>query len=180
MKNLKMMALIGLLVAGFSATAQDSSARMLHVNVQNSQNSQENISINLPVGFLKSMAPMVQQHINQAFEDGSVQDELNQHGVDLQAMWQSIRDNGPMNLVDISQNDSKISVRTTETHLVVNIDENGEGTARMEMPIEVLDALFGEDGQINVDRLVAVLDELETQDLFNMTSENETVRVWID
>ena len=179
MKSMKMIAMIGMLVAGFSATAQDR-ARMLHVSVQDTQNTQNNMSMNLPMGFLQSMAPMVQQHVNQAIEEGNVRDELAANGIDLEGMWQSIRDNGPMQLMEIVEDDTTITVRTTETHLVVNVVEGDNTNAHMEMPIQVLDALFVEGDEFNVERLVEALDGLESQDLFNLTSDEQTVRVWID
>ena len=180
MKNTKWIALIAILTAGFVVSAQDTAARILHVTVQDNVNTQNSVSINLPMGFLRSLAPMVQQHTNQVLEDENLRGKLEEKGIDLKFIWQTIRENGPTELVEVNEKDTRYVVKTTETHLVVNVDEDSGDGALIEMPIEVLDALFGDNGDLNIEALIDVLEGLENQDLFSLTSDEQDVRIWID
>ena len=150
---------------------------MLHVEMRVTEEGQAEpieINLNIPFGLLRSMAPNVQEHIGEI--------NLGEHeSVDLQAIWQEIRNAGPNNYVDIKSEDADVVVSTTESHVNIDVTSAEEGNIKIRVPLALGDLLFANANleEIDIEELIDSLSEMEG-DLVTIEGDRVNGRVYID
>jgi len=99
---------------------------------------------------------------------------------DLRRMWNELKSAGDADLVTVEEKDESVRVARRGGLVEVRVDRKGREEVRVEVPVEVVDALLsGEGEELNVK---AAIRQLRTRrgDIVRVNDENSTVRVWID
>lgn len=163
-----MSILITLIAASFAMAAQP----MLHFELLDSSQGGEptEIKLNLPLSMLNTMSEQFNQAIDEIDLDGQE--------IDLRAIWQEVKNVGPNEYVQIKGEDGNISVSTTGTHILVNINEKDQDI-EVKVPYQVAEILFGTEHP-DLNNLVDSLLEMRGEDLVSIRGTQMTGRLWID
>jgi len=168
----KRIVMIAVLVfTAFAALAQNKTEPMLSIEFRGEDGQEMNMTV--PVNMLEQFAPQIQQ----ALRDLTIDDKE----INLFEIWESIRDAGPNEFLEVNSDDADIKVSTTETHLRVDVNEKNEGkNLEVMVPLALGDALFANatfDYQTALDALLSV-----EGDLVRVRSADDSifVRVYIN
>jgi hypothetical protein len=99
---------------------------------------------------------------------------------DIRRMWAELKSAGDTDLVTVEDEGENVRVGRKGGLVEVRVERKGKEEVKVEIPVEVVDALFSGDGEeLNVK---AALVQLQTRrgDIVRVNDENSTVRVWID
>ena len=158
-----------------SAFTMAGEGKMIRVEVlEQSGETPNEIKLNLPLSMLASLAPQVQQAIEQGLDEG----ELNGQQIDFRSIWREVRATGPNNYVEVNGEDGNITVSTTDTHLEINVTEDGKNL-QARVPLELGDAIFDAESFGNFEDLYELLANFEG-DLLTVVGDEVNVRVWVD
>ncbi len=169
--------------SGSSQTATPSSHdRWLHVRVTNPGKNEETVRVNLPLELAEKVLPTINKN---RLHSGKVSfDDVDCHGVDLQALVDAVRTSKDGEFVTVQSKDSDVRVAKQNGYLFVHVFEKNRpkhSQVEVKVPMKVVDALFSA-GKDELD-LVAALHALSFQgdtELVSVKDEENTVRVWID
>ena len=174
--------LLGFGFALFLAVAPAAAAeRWLHVHVVEDGGAGDTVRVNLPFSMIESVLPLVQA---ENLSGGKLRiDDHDFEGVDLRAMWKSLRNAGDVDFVTVDGTDGKVRVSRAGQYLLATVEGRGEDreNVRVRVPVAVLDALFSGSGD-EID-LVAALHALADQgdgELVRVEDGDSRVRVWVD
>ena len=159
-----------ILAIGGWATAQ---TPMIRLSVQESSLGDEPtaIELTLPLTMLQAMKPTIQEALQ------NIDMETEGH-LDIYAIWQEIKNVGPNEYVTIEDGNETVRVFTTETHLMVNVNQS-DGEIELSVPLAVVDAILGQE-EMDVEALIATLESMQGQDLVTVVGTDVNVRVWIE
>ncbi len=164
----KVMIMSAILAISVAAVAADSKTINIHFT---DSGEGTNVEMSFPLSVVESFVPQISAALQEIEHEG--------HQIDFVKIWESVKDAGPMDFVEVSSVDADIKVSTTETHLLVTVDEKQEGHhINVTVPLALGNALFsGEtiDAQAIMDALASIQGNL-------VTIESETIngRVWIE
>jgi hypothetical protein len=182
-KTLGLAGLAALMLAGTAgmARAQGPAKAWLHVRVEEA-NRQSKVSVNLPISVVDAAlqaAPeefMSNGHIHlgkMGKKDLSVSD--------LRKAWNEMKASGDAEFATVEDEDQTVRVARAGNVMLVHVKKlDGKESVRVEVPIEVVDALFsGQGEELNI---CAGFAELQKRrgDIVRVHDENSTVRIWID
>ena len=181
MRRAVSMALVGMsaaLVAGPSLRAQAPSP-WLHVRVEEARGAK--VSVNLPLSVVEVALKAAPETVI-----GHEKIHLGLEGrdlrlADIRKMWQELKKSGDVDLVSAEDGDEKVTVAKKGDLVLVRVEKAGgrEG-AHVEVPAEVVDALFAGEGEtLNVRGALAKL-QTRRGDIVRVNDKDSTVRVWID
>lgn len=166
------------LVPGARLVAQ-TAIPWLHVRVEEPRRSAR-VHVNLPLNVvevaLKAAPGVIESH-------GRIHLGREGKGIavaDLRRMWSELKAVGDTDLVTVEDKDESVRVARRGGLVEVQVDRKGKEAVRVEVPVEVVDALLsGEGEELNVK---AAIDQLRNRrgDIVRVNDENSTVRVWID
>jgi hypothetical protein len=95
-------------------------------------------------------------------------------------MWGELKKAGDTELVSVEDQDENVRVARRGAVVEVKIDRKGKEAVKVEVPVEVVDALLsGEGEELNVRAALAQLQK-RRGDIVRVNDENSTVRIWID
>lgn len=166
------------------ARPQSTSAgdRWLHVRVSNPESKEETVRVNVPLELAEKVLPTINKD---RLQHGRVRvDQIDCHGVDLQALVAAVRTSKDGEFVTVQNKDSDVRVAKQNGYLFVHVfDKNSPKKSQVEvkMPMKVVDALFSA-GKDELD-LVAALHALSSQgdtELVTVKDRENNVRVWLD
>ena len=138
-------------------------AKMITVNFEDKRDDGVKVNLSLPLSFLESLKPQIQQMLAQV-EQGDVP-------VDFVGLWQAIKETGPNDYLEVNNEDGHIKVSTTESHLICHVDSQKEGEIRVTIPLAVGEALIGSSDKFDYDHLVAALESMNGKDLVTIEGE---------
>lgn len=181
MRRAVLAAVLGMsaaLSAGTSARAQ-APGPWLHVRVEEARGAK--VSVNLPLSVvevaLKAAPETVigREHVHLGLKGRDLR------LADLRKMWQELKSSGDVDLVTAEDREETVTVAKKGDLVLVRVEKAGgrEG-AHVEVPAEVVDALFAGEGETL--NLRAALAKLQTRrgDIVRVNDKDSTVRVWID
>jgi hypothetical protein len=174
------MTLVGMgaaLSAGPSLLAQAQSP-WLHVRVEEAKGAK--VSVNLPLSVVEVALKAAPETV---FGDDKIQ--LGAKGrhlrlTDIRKMWQELKASGDVDLVQAEDGDEKVTVTKKADLLIVRVEKaGGREEVHVEVPAEVVDALFAPEGEALDVR--GALAKLQTRrgDIVRVNDKDATVRVWI-
>jgi hypothetical protein len=155
--------------------------KWLHVRVEDNGADEERISVNIPLSLVESMLPLIE--IDE-FHKGKFDLDGELEGIDLRELAAALRDAPDAEFVKVESKNEQVHVSKEGDFIIVRAEDRGgrsNETVRVRMPLSVIDALMGEDGD-ELD-LVAAVRELSRYDddaLVDVVSDDSSVRVWID
>ncbi len=99
---------------------------------------------------------------------------------DFRRMWSELKKVGDTDLVTVEEKDESVRVARRGGLVEVRIERKGKEEVKVEVPVEVVDALLSGDGdELNVKAALAQLQK-RRGDIVRVNDENSTVRIWID
>lgn len=170
MKKL-MVLLLTLSMAGAAFAQAKEPAYMINVDMTNFGGEQGNVKMSLPLTFLESMRPQLEDFLMQVHEGD--------HGVDIKALWESVKDAGPTEFIHVDGPDGKVSVKTDEEFLLVDLTNDEVQDLKVKIPLTLFEALMTDVENIDYDAIMETLKGMAGQDLITVDSEEIVGRVWI-
>ncbi|CAM2010344.1 hypothetical protein [Acanthopleuribacter pedis] len=146
-------------------------AYMINVDLQNFGGEQGNMKMSLPLTFIESMRPQIEEILTEVHEGD--------HGVDIKALWASIRDAGPTEFVQVDGPEGKVSVKTDEEFLMVNVTNDEVQDLQVKIPLTLFEAIMTDVDKIDYEAIIETLKGMAGQDLVTIDSEEIVGRVWI-
>jgi hypothetical protein len=154
--------------------------RYLHVRV-NGGSAHELVRINVPLSLAEKVIPAINQG---QLRNGKVQiGSLAANDVNLKVILEALRTAPAGEFVTVQEKDSDVRVAKEGGQMVVHVsDKKGKEKVDVTIPWEVAQALASDanDGQLNVEAAVKALENVGDVTLVTVTSNDESVRVWID
>lgn len=148
--------------------------RNLNVHFVDHREGGSEVTMSLPVTMISSF----EGQIREAF---TAIKENNQSGIDFFELWRAVRETGPNEYLEVNQENTKIKVSTTETHLICDVEGLEElAEVKIKIPLVLGDALLGNADAFDYDYAINVLNNMSGQDLVLIQSEDIEGRVWID
>lgn len=162
--------------AAFAATP------WIHIEVTERGSQDTHVKVNLPLSVVKLALELAPEKL---VVDGKLKLDGLDKDLDLNAirqMWTELRNAGDSEFVTVQEEDTDVSVRIVGDQLRVNVTEKDDGgdNVDIQVPIDVVDALFSSEGDsLNLSRAIR---ELENQrgDIVRVQDDENTVRIWID
>lgn len=160
------------------APAAEAPTPWLHVRVEEPGRSSR-VHVNLPLNVvevaLKAAPEALESH-------GRI---FGHHGQgitvsDFRRMWSELKRVGDTDLVTVEDKDENVRVARRGGLVEVRVERKGKEAVKVEVPIEVVDALLSGDGEeLNVRAALAQLQK-RRGDLVRVNDDTSTVRIWID
>ncbi len=168
---------LSLLAGAASADTQ----RWLHIKVHEQTGDRAKISVNLPVSMIEKVAPLVENHglhgrhlrVNDADIDGA----------ELRELWQAMREAGDGQYVTVDSDHEEVRIRKENGFMLVNANDRRERGEQVEVkiPLAVVDALFSGTGdELDLAAAMRALADTGHGELVTVTSDDATVRIWVD
>ena len=163
-----------------SAAAQETARPWIHIHVTDQGEKAANVQVNLPLSVVEiglSAAP------DKVVEKGRLKlKNANLNVEDLRLMWQDLREVGDAEFVSVEDKDQHVRISRRGNTLHINVDDQtGQNEkVRIEIPIEVVDALFdGEGDELN---LRGAIRRRGTQrgEIVRVDDGDKKIRIWID
>ena len=100
---------------------------------------------------------------------------------DLRKMWSELRATGDMEFATVQDEDQTVRIARKGDLVLVHVDKpSGQAAVRVEIPVDVVDALLSAPGdQLDLRAAFAQLQK-RRGDIVRVHDEHSTVRIWID
>lgn len=168
--------LAALAVAALAAPSQAKENYWFHVTVDEGQGAK--VTVNLPLALAEKALPMLPFHEEMKWSHHS-----GPHGVsfaEVRELWAEVKGSPDMTFVTVEEDDETVKVWKAEGFVFVEVrDQGGAESVDVRVPIEVVDALFG-DGEIDFTAAIEALAERGGGDLVTVRERDDNIRVWID
>ena len=182
-RTLGLAGALALMVAAPVRSEPPTSRAWLHVRVEE-PSKQSKVSVNLPISVVDAA---LQAAPEKFMSNGHIHlGHMGPHGreiavSDLRKAWNEMKATGDAEFATVEDEDQKVRVARAGNIMLVHVQKlDGKESVRVEVPIEVVDALFsGQGEELN---LRAGFAELQKRrgDIVRVRDENSTVRIWID
>jgi hypothetical protein len=161
-------------------TAAQGRSPWVHVRVEE-RAGQSKVSVNLPFSVVEAALQAAPEKV---LADGHI--HLGRHGddmsvADLRKAWNELKASGDAEFVTVEEEDQKVRVARAGDLVLVHVEKpGGREAVRVEVPMEVVDALLsGNSDELNVRAAVTKL-QGRRGDIVRVNDDHATVRVWID
>lgn len=163
-----------------SVAAQGPTA-WLHVRVEEAAR-KSRVSVNLPVSVVEAALQAAPEKI---VSKGRVR--LGHEGghdvqvADLRRAWTELKATGDAELVRVEEEDETVRIARAGGLVLIHVDKPaGKESVRVEVPVDVVDALLsGEGDELNI-RAAFTLLQKRRGDIVRVNDDDSTVRIWID
>ena len=166
-----------LLLCGSLVMAQ--SSHWLHVEIEKVGAEGEQVKVNVPLGVVETVLPMIEQ---KELTKGTVRlGEMPLTVPQMREIWQSLKSEGDFELASIQDGNTDLRVFKEGDYLYVRSTEDAEQEISVTLPSAVVDALLsGEGDELNVMAAAKALAQSDEGELVSIKDGKETVRVWVD
>lgn len=154
----------------------------IHVRVVEDGGAGQKVSVNLPLSMVDVALDVLEKH--ERFDRGEIlfdhDDEITVE--DLRRAWKELRAAGDGEFVTVEDGGESVRVSRRAGKVLVEVhDDDGEESVRVEVPVEIVDALLGGEGdRLDVRAAVSVLTETTRGEIVSVRDGGTEVRVWID
>jgi len=155
----------------------------VHVRVEEEGRGSK-VAVNLPISVVDAALQAAPETIA---ADGHI--HLGRYGhdrhdlsvADLRRAWAELKSSGDAEFVSVEDDDETVKISRAGGLVLVHVEKpSGKESVRVEVPIEVVDALLSAQGdELNVRAAFAELQK-RRGDIVRVHDENSTVRIWID
>jgi hypothetical protein len=174
------LALVGMLALALPAAAAGPAA-WLHIKVDESGAKANTVRVNLPLGVVEALAPVMDQEFSKHAKIDTG-DKAIKKG-DLKAMLAAVRDVDEAEFVRVEGEGENVQVAKVKGKLVVRVREKGQAQDKVtiQIPMEVADALLSAPGdELNFSAALEVLKQKGSGPLVTVDDKDSKVRIWID
>jgi hypothetical protein len=173
-KNRILGVILGLaMIAGPAAASE----QWLHVRVIDDEPHGEKINVNLPLSMIEAFLPMIESEGLSYSEIDWHAGEI--HGINLHEFLEALQDAPDTNFVTLRSDHEDVRVAKENGFIVVHVDDDDEHV-RVRLPIGVVEAALGEDGDLDLVAALRRMADFDGGDLITVESDRESIRVWID
>jgi hypothetical protein len=167
----------------------------LHVKVVETDPDAETVHVNVPLSLVEALMPIL-DHAHAGDSDADDGDRVTRHhhhGIninshdltpaEMHAILEAFRRAEDGEYVTVDGVDEKVRVTKSDGCFLVDVDDRGAAheQVRVKMRMDVLDALLsGGKDELNFQAAARSLRSHTGEDLVTVTSDDETVRIWID
>lgn len=170
-----------MLAATGQAAAQGAGA-WVHVRVEEPARKSK-VSVNLPVSVVEAALQAAPETV---VSKGRIRLGRHHGGsdlsvADLRRAWNELKATGDAEFASVEDEDETVKVSRAGNLVLVHVEKPaGREAVRVEVPIEVVDALLsGQGEELNIRAAFAELQK-RRGDIVRVRDENSTVRIWID
>jgi hypothetical protein len=160
-----------------------SSGAWLHVRVDE-PSKKGKVTVNLPVSVVTAALQVAPEKL---IADGHIKlghfgrGDRNLSVADLRRAWAELKTSGDAEFATVEDEDETVRIARAGGLVLIHVDKpSGREEVRVEVPVEVVDALFsGQGEELN---LKAALSELQKRrgDIVRVKDDDSSVRIWID
>jgi hypothetical protein len=168
-------------LAGLTPGLQAQGVPWIHVEVIESGDEPEKVNVNVPLALAEVALEVLPKDVTEKISSKFQEKDISL--ADLRKLWAELKNSGDAEFVTVESDDETVRVVREGQIIRVNVDDRGGDEpeqVRVEIPIEVVDALLsGEGEELN---LRAAVQQLRNRrgDLVNVDDGKSKVRVWID
>lgn len=153
----------------------------LRVEITNLSSGEERVKMNLPLGAIDAIVEAAGPELTAEWSD--LREET--HGVDLQKLYRSLRDQDLSDLLEINGDDGeRVKVWKDSEAFRVQVWEGNEAEpkVKIQLPLQVTDVLFGGPDATGPDIKGALekLRDFAPMTLVEIRDDHETVRIWLE
>ena len=174
-----MVAAALLLGAAGLAGAQTPGA-WLHVRVDEGAK-KSRVSVNLPVSVVEAVLEAAPEKMVSKGRVHLGHENHHMKVADLRRAWRELKATGDAELVTVEEEDQTVRVARAGDLVVVHVDKaSGKESVRVEVPVDVVDALLsGEGEELNIRAAFGLLQK-RRGDIVRVHDDEHKVRIWID
>jgi hypothetical protein len=154
------------------------SGSWIHVSVDEADGAK--VRVNLPVSLAEVAAETAGK---EAPEAGRI--DWDSHGdvslEDIRRVWRELRDAGDTDLVEVREDGEHVRVVRRGDRVLVHVTEDDAETVRVEMPVDLVDAVLGTEGEsLDLPAAMRKLVRSGHGELVRVHDNDTRVRIWID
>ena len=151
----------------------------LHVRVEE-PGRQSKVNVNLPLNIVEVALLAAPQVLASKGRIHLGHENHNMSIADFRRIWNELKKTGDTDLVTVEDKEERVRVGRKGDVVEVRVERKGKEEVHVEVPVEVVDALFsGEGDELNVKAAISQLQK-RRGDIVRVNDETSTVRVWID
>ncbi len=169
-----------LVVAALTAGSAMAVDLWLHVKVDGGRKGTEKVEINMPLAMVESFAPMLKGKVK---DGGRVRiDDRDYDVAELRRIWRELENGPDATYITVNDPQSKVRIAKRGSYLVMTAVEHDDGeNVEARIPIPVIGALLSGSGDgLDFGAALRELARFGEGELMTVTSDEETVRIWID
>lgn len=172
-------ALLAVALTSVSAASAAAADLWLHLKVDGGKGGTEKVEINMPLSMIESFAPMVEGKMK---DGGRVRiDDRDYDVAELRRIWRELENGPDATYITVNEPDSKVRIGKSGSYLVMKAVEHDGENVEARIPISVVGALLSGSGDgLDVAAALRELARFGKGELLTVTSDDETVRIWID
>lgn len=173
--------LLALTLAGSASALRAQGTPWIHVEVIESGDKAEKVNVNVPLALAQVALDVLPKDATE-----KITSKFQEKGItlaDLRKVWSELKNTGNAEFVTVESDDETVRVVREGQVIQVRVEDRGGDApeqVRVDIPIEVVDALLsGEGEELN---LRAAIQQLSSRrgDIVNVDDGKSKVRVWID
>ncbi len=176
-------ALLAAAITAGSAASAAAADLWLHLKVDGGKKGTEQVEINMPLSMIESFAPMLQGRVKDDGRGHRVRiDDRDYDVAELKRIWRELEDGPDATYLTVNEPDSKVRIAKRGSYLVMTAVEREDGeNVEARIPIPVVGALLSGRGDgLDISAALRELARFGEGELMTVTSDEETVRIWID
>ncbi len=173
---------IAALVATLACGAAAAGDAWIHVKIDGGPGA-ENLEINLPLSFVESMVPAIEDENLRGGKLYLDRDEVD--AVRLRQFLVALRDAPDSEFVTLRDRDDAVRVAKERGYLLIHVDgrRGGDERVRVRVPMPIVEALVADasdDGALDVVGALRALARHPGEELVTVEDGGQTIRIWID
>ena len=180
-RTLGLAGVLALMVAAPVRSEAPRGRAWVHIRVDES-NHQSKVSVNLPISVVDAALQAAPEDI---MSNGHIHlGRMGKHELsvsDLRKAWNEMKATGDAEFATVEEEDQKVRIARAGNLMLIHVEKpNGAESVRVEVPVEVVDALFsGQGEELNFRAGIAELQK-RRGDIVRVHDDHSTVRIWID
>lgn len=182
-RTLGLAGLSALMLAGPGRVEAQGTGAWLHVRVEETGR-QSKVSVNLPVSVVEAALQAAPETV---VSEGRIRlgryqrDGKDMSVSDLRRAWSELKATGDAEFATVEDENEKVRIARAGNLVLVHVEKPaGRESVRVEVPIDVVDALLsGQGNELNIRAAFAQLQK-RRGDIVRVHDDDSTVRIWID
>lgn len=150
----------------------------IHIEVLENGEEGAKVKINLPLSMARIALEMAPADL---FEHGRIEiDDFEIELEDIRKAWSQLRDAGDAEFITVHEKDTTVRVFRKGNRILVHCDGENDELVRIEVPVEVVDALLsGRGDEFDFAAALAALEKMDGE-IVRVQDGDDLIRVWIE